>query len=217
MSKSIIRSSLVLGLAVLSAASFAQNANGNSNTADSRFTSATGNVGNITITGTNSRTVKWGYEKRNSLEFVPKTFTTSGTSAFKVGSLQWINSDKKDVDGTMNVALNIGLNYGSRGSGLMALDLKYTESKYGTDRFNLPTNARIGTATIDGLTYDVRLAGFKHASGDGKLDGTKWTNKYCDTIDIYAKLEPCPVPEPASMAALGLGVAALIRRRRNRK
>lgn len=217
MSKSIIRSSVVLGLAVLSAASFAQNANGTSNTGDSRFTSATGSVSNITITGSNSRTVKWGYEKRNSLEFVPKSFTTVNGNAFKVGSLQWLNSDKKDQDGTMNIGLNIGLNYGSRGSGLMALDLKYTESKYGTDRFDLPTNARIGTATIDGLTYDVRLAGFKHASGDGKLSGSKWTSKYCDTIDIYAKLEPCPVPEPASMAALGLGIAAVIKRRRNRK
>lgn len=216
MSKLLLKSSLVLGLAVISAASFAQNANGTSNTADSRFTSATGNLNNITIS--NPREVKWGKDKKNSLEFMPKTFTTVNSNPFKVGSLQWNNSGKYDQDGNMAIQLNIGLNYGSRGSGLMALDLKYAESKSGTDKFTLPGQEKYGTAVIDGQTYNVRLAGFKHVSGGGKLDGLKWTNTNCDTIDIYAKLEPCPpVPEPASMAALGLGIVALIKRRRSSK
>jgi PEP-CTERM motif len=217
MSNSLLKTSLVLGLAVISAASFAQvNANGTSNTPDSRFTSATGNLNNITISS--SRVVKWGKDKRNSLEFMPKTFTTVNSNPFKVGSLQWNNSSYGDQDGSMSVSLNIGLNYGARGAGLMALDLKYTESKYGTDKFALPGAEKYGTAVIDGQTYNVHLAGFKHVSGGGKIDGLKWTNSNCDTIDIYAKLEPCPpVPEPASMAALGLGVVAMIKRRRNRK
>ena len=214
MSKSLIRSSLVLGLVVVSAASFAQNASGTSNTGDSRFTSASGNLSNITISS--SREVKWGKYKKNSLEFMPSTFTSNAGTPFKVGSLQWNNGDK-DQDGTMNVGLNVGLNYGARGNGLMALNLKYTESKYGNDYFTLPSSAGLGTATIDGLTYNVTLTCFKHKTGNGKIVGDKWSNFGCDTIDIYAKLEPCPVPEPASMAALGMGIAAIIRKRRNRK
>jgi PEP-CTERM motif len=214
MSKSLIRSSLVLGLVVVSAASFAQNASGTSNTGDSRFTSASGSLSNITISS--SREVKWGPYKKNSLEFMPSTFTTNATQPFRVGSLQWNNADR-DQNGNMNVALSVGLNYGSRGSGLMALNLKYTESKYGSDYFTLPTSAALGTATIDGLTYNVSLAGFKHKTGQGSISYNKWCNPGCDTIDIYAKLEPCPVPEPASMAALGMGVVAIIRKRRNRK
>lgn len=214
MSKSIIRSSLVLGLVVVSAASFAQNANGTSNTGDSKFTSATGSLSNIAISS--PRLVKWGKYKKNSLEFITSTFTTNAGVPFKAGSLTWINGDK-DQDGSMNVSLNVGLNYGARGSGLMALDLKYTEKKYGSDVFTLPTSAKLGSATIDGRAYDVVLAGFKHKTGGGSLTGTSWCNPNCDTIDIYAKLEPSAVPEPASMAALGLGIAAVIRKRRRSK
>lgn len=221
MTKHYLKSSLVVGLALVCSVALADlPANGTSNDPDTCFTSATGTVGNISIP--NRFEVRWGYQSKNILKFVPQTFTATDNSSFRVGQLSWFNSIYKDTNGKMDTNLQIGMDFGARGSGLMALDLKYQEDKSTSgrnDKFTLPTDAKFGTAIVDGKLYNVKLAGFKHNNGAGQLSGNTWSNKEMqwDTIDVYAKLEPNPVPEPATMAALGLGIAALARRRRNRK
>lgn len=57
---------------------------------------------------------------------------------------------------------------------------------------------------------------FKKVDGMHEAYGIKLTLKDC--LDkVYVELPCNPVPEPATMAALGLGVAAVIRRKRAKK
>lgn len=56
---------------------------------------------------------------------------------------------------------------------------------------------------------------FKSVNGSVEAYGIHLRLKDCDTL--YVELPCNPVPEPATMAALGLGVAAVIRRKRAKK
>jgi len=77
----------------------------------------------------------------------------------------------------------------------------------------------VGSVNADPLA-DVFV--WSVASGDGELgvnrmDGNGWIDLTGETFDTSFRIEGTPAPEPASMAALGLGALAMIRRRRNRR
>lgn len=219
MNRNLTRSMMVLGALATIASAFAagETVVVKSLSPDTCFVNVTGNLYNQTIV--NRYDLFWGKYKNNNMKFKPVTTTANldGT-AFRVGQLQWFNSINYDKTGTMKTNLQIGLDLGSAGSGTMAFEMNYAESSSTTgknDKWTLPTTAT-GQALINGQLYNVKLAGFGNQNGYGTLNGNVWANSEMQysTIDVYAQFEA--VPEPASMAALGLGVLALARRRRSK-
>lgn len=101
----------------------------------------------------------------------------------------------------------------SNGVGAVALDAAQTPPS-----FVLATVNFTGVTGFSGL--DLGLA------GAGATALTAVTENNPDGSDLRASLQdgsvcvgtaPCPVPEPASMALIGAGLAALVARRRSRK
>lgn len=91
-----------------------------------------------------------------------------------------------------------------------AIDLIYSDASVGEF---LPLNANAGGWAQQNVTAD--LAAGKQLTGIrlwGYSQGTNHDTTLYDDVVVNVNA----VPEPASMAILGLGVAAMIRRRRNR-
>lgn len=73
-----------------------------------------------------------------------------------------------------------------------------------------------GTSFSPGLPNSLAVYG-KNAVQDTGTGFVPLVNGNLGGVDMAFKITSSPVPEPASMAALGMGALALIRRRRNKK
>lgn len=180
------------------------------------FNTLTGNLSNLRLSN-NNLVVNWG-SKGEKLAFTPTAFNAPLGQAFKLGRLCITqNKDRYDQNGTFSVNLQVGVKFTQPGAGLLVVNLPIThkEVKGGADHTYLPTNTAPQTVVLNGQAYQLSVLGFKDNSRSGAV--ADWVSQSnCDScIDLFGRLDPCPpVPEPATMAALGLGIAALIRRRK---
>lgn len=206
----------VLTLATLTltvSAANAQSFTGTTRDADTRFTSLTGTVNNKKIV--NAYRISWGCG--STLDFVPKTLNVTPGQRFRLGTLEWCNA-KGTRGGTMLTNMQVGLNFGNTGHGVVDFNLALNQSQdcNGQSCFTLPATANNGRLVLNGQAYTVTLAGFEHNSGRGRIVGNQWCTPTgtLDKVDVFATITPDAVPEPATLACLGIGAAALIRRRK---
>ncbi|MEQ1821148.1 MAG: choice-of-anchor K domain-containing protein [Fimbriimonadaceae bacterium] len=214
MNKSFKGALIVSGLVV--AAISSATAIGTTSVPQTCFNTLTGNLSNLRLSN-NNLVVNWG-SKGDCLYFTPTSFNAPLGQAFKVGRLCIFNvKDKYDQNGSFNVNLQVGIKFDVPGQGLLVctLPISHTDVRGANDHTTLPTTFQPKNIVLNGRNYTFSLLGFKSGGASSASVGDWVTPGGTTTcLDLFGKLEAAPVPEPASMAALGLGVAALLRRRR---
>ncbi|MBN9502054.1 MAG: PEP-CTERM sorting domain-containing protein [Armatimonadetes bacterium] len=95
----------------------------------------------------------------------------------------------------------------------IALQVAIWESRY-------DSTLNLNSGTFSTISLNTTVKGYAQAI----LDDVAAASTFSDVCvykgvngDVQDIIGPAPVPEPASMAALGIGAMALIRRRKNRK
>lgn len=205
----------ILALAAIPTA-FAASVQGTSAISSTAFTNLNGNMQNQRIKN-DGLTVAWGCGS-DKVTFTPTCFNAALCCPFKVGQLTWKNDSKSYQNGQWSATLNVGLKFDKPGipNQVFNLDVSYAKTKMG-ESITLPTNFQTKVVTVNNIQYTIKLKGFeKNPCSPGNLCAETWTTPNCttSTVDLYGEVCATPVPEPASLAALGIGAAALLRRRK---
>jgi len=158
------------------------------------------------------------------------------------GSAPWATLDCTNIQGGAEFTLTFN-NFTGAGADtefLNQLDLAYNGDLSGAT-FSTPsqsvTGATFGSFTDAGGSYDLKVnfetsnsSGFRVLPGDSVTFDVMGSNVSCENFTTgllhingttgtegSSKVAPGPVPEPASMAALGMGALGLLARRRRSK
>jgi hypothetical protein len=208
-----------LGVIALGAMSMAT-VKGSTAVSETCFNTLTGNAPNKRITN-NNLVVAWG-RSNDCLYFTPTSFQAALDSPFKLGRLCWTNGkDKYEVNSSFNVKLNVGVKIpntpANLGTKVFSMDISHTDLKGGQDTTTLPTSFVPQSMTVGQTVYTLKVLGFRPSANANNVGTWQTPEGTTNCLDLYGELEASPVPEPATMATLGLGALALIRRRRNAK
>jgi hypothetical protein len=102
-------------------------------------------------------------------------------------------------------------------NGANEYELTYTGSvNLGAGSYWLNVGAVMTDPSADAFAWSFGGSATGDLAGDFGTNGTGWT-PFSGLQEVAFRLEGSAVPEPATMAVLGLGVAALARRRRSSK
>lgn len=213
----MLKNIAIIGLLALGAVSSAT-VTGTSNTNPTCFTGVNGNLPNIRLSNGN-RTISWG-SKGDCLYFTPTSFQSALNTPFKAGKLCWTNCKSRyEPAGSFTTRLQVGLNFtqpAGVGTKIVTFDINYNQGAgYNADTLSVPTAIPQQVFTVGDTVYTLKFAGFKR-SGAGAGSSTVSSVNIEGTqscLDMYFELDAQPVPEPATLAVLGIGAAAVLRRR----
>ncbi len=197
------------------------------------FLNPAGDPGMV-VAGVGTSSFSWGTPSGtpnpNNLTFTGLPFATTTETVFTVGRLDYYNGSVALGSSAEQVDLKITMAF-TTPAGIIE-DFQYTLQLINTpntgdpvgdaDYVKLPTTFVPKVFSHDGVDYTLQLLGFGNPSGGGFvfIDEFFVFEDARATADLLARVtsDIPPVPEPATMALTGLGLAAAgaLRRRRGR-
>ena len=184
------------------------------------------NPANSIYSGVGTNTFTWGEPlgpRPNQLSFLGAGIDVAPGTNFVVGRLTYYNAvtffgtttDSVDLSLTLSLSRPTPLQF----SGAIRLALLSTTNSTGAPDpdadFVQITTRPAPVLTFDGVSYRFDLVGFANVGGAGSLIGSdtlRLGEEQAATVDLVGRFSAVPgaVPEPSSLALVGIGVLALL-------
>lgn len=182
------------------------------------------------FSGVGTDTFTWGNANgfgvgANQLSFAGTAFNTGIDSLFKVGDLTYFNGTTALGSTVASVPLNVLLEFTdpfgfdeSFGFNFNLVSTPNTNDPDESADFVFPINS-FGSSnfSFNGIDYTLQLTGFSQDGGATSVSEFRVREGERATAAVFGRITAASVPEPASMAGLGiLGIYFIVRRQKTK-